>query len=88
MPYRIILSLWDAVKDTDSFRAFTIIMLTAIVGMLVFTFNTLSAQTAEIERKVNDKLEHTVPRAEWLQMEKRLESIHADIREIRNNQRN
>jgi hypothetical protein len=77
-------------KDTDSFRAFTLIMLVAIASGIVFTFNTLSAQSSVIEKRIEQKIERietqTVPRSEWVQLEKRLEAIHADIREIRNTQ--
>lgn len=91
MPYSLILQLWEQMKDTDGFRAFTLMMLVAIAGGLVFTFSTLSAQSATIEKRVEQKIEkieaQAVPRSEWVQLEKRLEAIHADIREIRNSQR-
>jgi hypothetical protein len=84
-------SLWQMVKDSDAFRGFTLLMLSLIATGLVLAFGTLSAQNSAIEMKLERKLEtieaNTVPRAELAQIEKRLEAIHADIREIRNNSR-
>ena len=75
-------------KDSDTFRAFTLIMLSLIAAGLVLAFNTLSAQSTAIEQKLERKLDiieqNTVPRAELSQIEKRLEAIHDDVREIRN----
>jgi hypothetical protein len=84
-------SLWQMVKDSDAFRGFTLLMLSLIATGLVLAFGTLSAQNSAIEMKLERKLEtieaNTVPRTELAQIEKRLEAIHADIREIRNNSR-
>lgn len=86
MPHRIILSLWEAVKDTDSFRGFTLIMLTLIAAGLMLAFTTLSAKSDKLEVQMNSLEQNTIHRSEWVQVEKRLESIQADVREIRNQQ--
>jgi len=86
----LVFKLWDRMKDADGFRFFTLIMLTGLVAALVFMFNTLSAQNVAIEARIEQKFQRieaqSVPRQEWQQLEKRLEAIHADIREIRNRQ--
>lgn len=88
MSIAIISTLWQMVKDSDAFRAFTLIMLSLIAAGLVLAFNTLSAQSTAIEHKLEQKLDiieqNTVQRSEMSQIEKRLEAIHADVREIRN----
>lgn len=90
MPYTLILALWDRMKDADGFRMFMLIMLTALVIGITFMFKTLSAQNVAIEARIEQKFQRiesqSVPRQEWQQLEKRLEAIHADIREIRNRQ--
>jgi TolA-binding protein len=77
-------------KETDGFRFFTLTMLTGLVAGLAFMFNTLSAQNSAIEHRLEQKFERieaqSVPRQEWQQLEKRLEAMHQDIREIRRSQ--
>ena len=72
------------VKDTDSFRAFTLIMLTVIAVALATAFDTLSAQNQIIDAKIEVVKDNSINRSEWAQVEKRLEAIQGDIREIRN----
>jgi hypothetical protein len=77
-------------KETDGFRLFTLIMLTALVMGITFMFKTLSAQNVAIEARIEQKFQRiesqSVPRQEWQQLEKRLEAMHQDIREIRRSQ--
>lgn len=92
MPYNFFLQLWESMKETtDTFKAFVLMSLSILIAAIFFVFNTLSAQSAIIEQKLDRKIEkiesYSVPRAELVQLEKRLEAIHADIREIRNSQK-
>lgn len=86
MPHSFISSLWEAVKDTDSFRGFTLIMLTLIAAGLALSFQTLSAQNDKLSNRIEQVQADTIHRSEWVQIEKRLESIALDVREIRNAQ--
>jgi len=84
MSYSLVSTLWTMVKDTDSFRAFTLIMLTVIAVALATAFDTLSAQNQIIDAKIEVVKDNSINRSEWAQVEKRLEAIQGDIREIRN----
>jgi hypothetical protein len=79
------------VAANNILNALFMVAASLIATGLVLAFGTLSAQNSAIEMKLERKLEtieaNTVPRTELAQIEKRLEAIHADIREIRNNSR-
>lgn len=90
MPYRIILSLWESVKDSPAYHVVVMGSIVVMAWAGGAAWSELRASDQAIEAKIEAEFRHIqneyVRRSDLQQIEKRLESIQADVREIRNSQ--